>query len=494
MLVVRRRLFALIALVLPAAAAAAPPAAAQLSGFPVVRGPVTLDKAGGGLSWRLSALVQRARAPLPGAPRRTEDLPCLVLRHARSEETRCLDGEPGLWRTLDGSTYELGATAGPARRRYLLWGFATRPAAALAVVLGDGRRVRVRLRRLPARLRTRARWFAWAAPRGDAIRRVAVLNARGRTVARLSEPLPPAAVPGVYALTLETPVRPAGTATVAAGPLPGDRRARLLVRRVGARLCADIDRANLAEPACGPPPGSPGEALVAARGTALGDTVGGIVPADVAEVVLRPASEGAPVRVATQPAGPGAGPASATLRIFLGQLPFSGLIDLRLLDATGGTLATSNVFAAYPTRDAVEDATRPLMRGRARGGAGFVLRGDRVGLCFAVTPPGRTRADGGGSTCGLEAVDLLVPCSPRLAAVLAPAEGRAGLRVVTADGTKYRGRRVRLSRDRSVWVVAVALRDGPRAVVWRGLNGRLRRVALGRVPADQCGYAARPAS
>jgi hypothetical protein len=491
MQLVRRWGFAVIALVLPAAAGA-PPAGAQLSGLPVVRGPATLVEAGGALPWRLSALVQRTRAPLPGAPRRSEDLPCLVLRHASLEEIRCLDGEPGLWRTLDGSTYDLGANAGPARRRYLLWGFATRPATALAVVLGDGRRVRVPLRRLPARLRTRARWFAWAPPRSVAVRRVAALNARGRAVGRLSEALPPAAVPGTHVLTLETPFRLAGTATVAAGPLPGDRRARLLVRRVGARLCADIDRANLDEPACGPPPSRAGEALIAGRGTALGDTVGGIVPADVAEVVLRPTAGGSPVRVATQPAGAGAGPASATLRVFLGQVPFSGLVDLRLLDATGGTLGTGNVFVAYPTRDAVEDATRPLLRGRARGGAGFVLRGDRAALCFAVTAPGRARAADGGSTCGLDAVELLVPCRPRLAAVLAPAEGRAALRVETADGTTHRGRRVRLSRDRSVWVVAVALREGPRAVLWRGLSGRLRRVALGRVPADQCGYAARP--
>jgi hypothetical protein len=491
--VVRRRAVALIALVLPAAVAA-PPAVAQISGLPVVRGPATLAKAGGGLPWRLSGLVQRARAPLPGAPRRTEDLPCLVLRHARSEETRCLDGEPRLWRTLDGSTYDLGANAGPARRRYLLWGFATGPARALLVELGDGSRVRVPLRRLPARLRTRARWFAWAPSRSDAVRRVVVLNARGQPVARLSESLQPAVVPGVDGLVLETPVRPAGRATVAAGPLRGDRRARLLVRRLGARLCAEIDRPDLDQPACGPPPGTAGEALVAARGTALGDTVGGIVPADVAEVVLRPASGGAPVRVATQPAGRGAGPASAMLRVFLGQLPFSGLVDLRLLDATAGTLGTGNVFVAYPTSDAVEDANRPLLRGRARGGAGFVLRGDRAAFCFAVTAPGRARADDGGSTCGLDAVELLVPCRPRVAAVLAPAEGRAALRVETADGTMLRGRRVRLSRDQSVWVVAVALRDPPRAVVWRSLSGRLRRVALGRVPSDQCGYAARPTS
>jgi hypothetical protein len=491
--VVKLRAVALIALVLPAAIAA-PPAAAQLSGLPVVRGPATLMDARGALSWRLSGLVQRASAPLPGAPQRTEELPCVVLRHAGAEETRCLDGEPRLWRILDGSTYELGANARPTRRRYLLWGFATRPAAALAVVLGDGSRVRVPLRRLPARLRTSARWFAWAPPRSDAVRRIAVLNARGRPVARLSESLSPAAVRGVDGLNLETPVRPAGAASVAAGPLPGDRRARLLVRRVGARLCAEIDRPNLDEPACGPPPSTAGNALVAARGTALGDTVGGIVPADVAEVMLRPASGGAPVRVATQPAGPGAGTAAATLRVFLGQLPFSGLIDLRLLDATGGTLGTDNVFAAYPTRDAVEDATRPLLRGRARGGAGFVLRGDRAGLCFAVTAPGRRRADDAGSTCGLDTVELLVPCRPRLAAVLAPAEGRAALRVEAADGTTVRGRRVRLSRDRSVWVAAVALRDGPRTVLWRGLSGRVRRVALGRVPADQCGYAARPGS
>jgi hypothetical protein len=490
---VRRRGVALLALTLAAAAAALdPPAAtAQLSGLPVVRGPAPLTDSRGELRWRLSALVQRIPAPLPSAPRRSEDLSCLVLRHADIRETRCLDGEPRLWRSVDGTTYELGANAGSARRRYLLWGFATRQAAVVVVVLGDGRRVRVRPRRLPAELRSGARWFAWAPSRDDAVRGVVVLDARGRAIARLAESLPPAAVRGAYGLTLVTPARPVGTQRVAAGPLPNDRRARLIVRRVGARVCADIDRANLLEPACGLPPRTAEESLIAGRGTAGGDTLGGVVADGVAAVELSASIGGASVRVPTQPAKPSAGP----FRVFLGQLPFSGLAHVRLFDAGGRTVGSADVSPAYSTGDAAEDATRRLLRGRAPGGGAFVLRGDAAGLCLALTAPGRNRPDAGGSTCGLDRIELLVPCRPRVAAVVSPATRRARLHVITSDGNELRGRLVRLPEGRRAWVVPIPSRAEPRAVAWRE-GRRPGGVGLGSVPAParQCGYVASPGS
>jgi hypothetical protein len=486
----------LAAVAAPAAAApaaVAPPVrSAQLEGRPVVRGPVPLDRAGGRLPWRLSGLVQRERVRVIGGARR-EDFPCLVLRHGGFRETRCLDGEPRLWWPLAGTTDELGADRGAAGRRYVLWGFAADPAAALMVRLGDGRRVRVPLRRLPRQLKSDARWFAWSPGRGDAIRHVTLLSRRGRRLARRDEPLPPAAVRGTYGIVLEVPPRPRGRATVAAGPLPDDPHARLLVRRVGARLCADIDRPNLEEPSCGPPPRRAVDSLIAARGTMRGDTAGGIVPPGVAEVALR----GAPLSVAwarfpTQPAGPGLD----RLRVFLGRIPFSGVVNLRLLDSTGATVFRDSLIPAYQTDDALEGATRPVRRGRARGGARFVLRGDPTGLCLAVTTPGRTRPEGGGSTCGLRGVELLVPCRPRLAAVVAPAAGRLRLRVLTAGGATRPGSLVRLPHGERAWFAPLPATASPRAVAWRDRRGRLRRVSLGAVPrpADQCGYAARPPS
>jgi hypothetical protein len=289
----------------------------------------------------------------------------------------------------------------------------------------------VPLRRLPRALRSDARWFAWAPDRRDAIRQVTLLSRRGRRLARLDEPLPPAGVRGTYGIALEVPPRARGRATVVAGPLPDDRDARLLVRRVGARLCADIDRPNLEEPSCGPPPRRAVDSLIAARATMRGDTAGGIVPPGVAEVALR----GAPLSAAwarfpTQPAGPGLDP----LRVFLGRIPFSGVVNLRLLDSAGAAVFRDSLIPTYETDGALEDVTQPLRRGRARGGARLVLRGDPTGLCIAVTAPGRTRPEGGGSTCGLRGVELLVPCRPRLAAVVAPAAGRLRLRVLTAGG------------------------------------------------------------
>jgi hypothetical protein len=483
-----RRPLASLVLAFTLAAAGAPPAAAQLEDLPVVRGPELLVRSEGRLPWRLTALIQRERVPVPGGRMRTEDLPCLVLRDARFRETRCLDGEPLLWRTLDGFTFELGAVAGPTRRRYLLWGFAARPAAALRIVLGDGRSVRLRLRRLPGELRSTARWFAWAAPRGDAVRGVTLLDGGGRVIARLAEPLPPAGVRGVYGLTLEVPARPRGTTRVVAGPLPGDARARLLLRRVGGRLCAEIDRPNLEEPACGSPPQDAEDSLIAARGTELGDTVGGIVAPNVTQVMLSASAGDASVRVATQPVG--------RLRAFLGQLPFSGLVNVRLLDARGATLDSGDVLPAYPTRDAADSATRMLLQGHIVGSARYVVRADPAGLCLALTAPGRRRPDGGGSTCGFEGVELLVPCRPRMAAVVAPAIGRRRLRVETAAGGVMPGELVELPEGRRAWFAPLPADVAPRVVTWRDERGGVKRIGLGRVPRPerQCGYTARPRS
>src|SRR5215211_2045133 len=81
---VRRQGAALALLVIAVSASWAsaqpPPRVAQLEDLPVVRGPVSLDRAVGRLPWRLTALVQRRRVPVVGGARRTEDLPCLVLR------------------------------------------------------------------------------------------------------------------------------------------------------------------------------------------------------------------------------------------------------------------------------------------------------------------------------------------------------------------------------------------------------------------------------
>jgi hypothetical protein len=318
-----------------------------------------------------------------------------------------------------------------------------------------------------------------------------IVDSRGRALARLAEPLPPAAVRGVYGLEVVTPARPVGTPRLAAGPLSNDPQARLLVRRVGdARVCADIDTPNVEEPACGPPPRTAEESLVAGRGTAGGDTVGGVVAPDVAAVELGASIGGTSTRVPTQPANASAGP----FQVFLGQVPVSGLVHVRLFDAAGRALERTDVVPSYPARNPAEDATRELLRGRA-GEKPFVVRGDAAGLCLAVTAPGRNRPDGGGSTCGLDRIALLVPCSPRLAAFVSPAAGRSALHVITSDGKKLRGRLVRLPRGRRAWIVPIPARAEPRAVAWRG-RGRPRGLGLGRVPAAarQCGYTAGPGS
>ena len=318
-----------------------------------------------------------------------------------------------------------------------------------------------------------------------------MLDGRGRAIARLAEPMPPAAVRGVYGLTLVTPARPAGTARVAAGPLPNDGRARLLVRRVGARVCADIDRANLMEPACGLPPRTAEESLIAGRGTAGGDTVGGVVAPGVAEVELSASIGGASVRVPTRPARRPRAPSRCS------SVSFRSAASSACGCSTRVGAPSAAPRCPPPTRPATPPRTPPgrLLRGRAPGGGAFVLRGDPAGLCIALTAPGRKRRR-------RRRVDVRArPC--RAARTLPPparrrrvaGKGRAALHVLTWDGDELRGS-ARAAPRRPPGVGRTDARAGRAASggLARAGAARGRRPRAGPGSDRQCGYTAGPDS
>jgi hypothetical protein len=471
-------------------------AALMLGDPPAVRGPRRL--AGGRFPtgrarWELRALVRRVVAPVPGTLDRVEDEPCLVVRYRGASELRCVAAEPGLWRAVDSNELRLDRGGDfDAPGRYLVWGFASARAVQLRVVLGDGRRARVPVRRMPDELASTARWFAWVTPRRAAVRRVVALDARRRVLARSETPLAPPTVRGIFGLGLTAPLVPAAPPRLALGPLRRDPDARLLLRSVGAYLCAEIDHPDTDEPSCGLPPRLAIQAVIAARATRRGYTVGGLVSPAVAAVRLGSGS-GRQVSVPTQPAGAPAGPWGDSARVFLGTVPYRRRpefeVPVALLDSGGDVLARGSEHLSLDATGPEESEYHPVVQGRLPGGGRYALSAERgFGDCFALTRPG-TRPAPGGIGCPFDDLVLLVTCRPRAAAVLAPARGRRGLSAVTAAGGILPGRVVQAG-TRRIWFVLAPPEAGLREVRWLDGRGRTRRVRLGRVPpaARQCGY------
>lgn len=465
--------------------------AVEIDSLELARAPLARSARG---DWRLSARAVRGLAPVPGDLARTEDAPCLELRHRETTTTNCLPAEPGVWPLVDGLTQDVEARG---RRSFLEWGFLSPAARRLRVTLGSGRRVPVPARRLPARLGSAARWYVWTVPSRSAVRRVEVIGRDGRVLARPEVASQPASARGPGGLAPQTPVVARTPAVLEAGPLRRDPPARLLLRRAGVWLCAEIARPDPREPSCGLAPVSAAAPIVAARGTRRGDSVGGVVASEVATVELRPSlpsSRGRPpgvVRVPTRPAGAAAGPFAGQVRTFLATLPYSGLVDVRLLGADGQELERFDVFASYRTTTARDSSYRRLLSGRVPGGGRYVLGADEDdGECLALLAPGGPRRPGAAAySCFVERVTALAPCRPRMVALLVRARGRADLVALTGAGRTIAGRRVRAG-ERSLWLVVAPRRAGLRELRWRDRSGATRRLQLGELPAAsrQCGY------
>jgi hypothetical protein len=372
-------------------------------------------------------------------------------------------------------------------RGYLLWGFGGRRTTHLTAVLGGGHRVRLRVRRFPASLHSVAGWLAWVVPRHEAVRRV--VGPGGRRLSQFPQSLAPATVALDGGLSLQGRLVPPGPAGLAAGPLPGDPDARLLIRHSGARICPEIDRPDPWEPSCDLPPVAPADATLLGRGTRRGDTFGGVVPASVTAVELRDA--GHRVRVAAIPAGPAAGQWAGLVHVFLAQLPSLAVAQIRLLDSGGQTLSEQTVLPTYRTTTATQSRYRSRLTSRVPGGGRFVVGVDTEGDCLALLPRAHGRVAESGYSCETSAPELLVPCRPRLAAVVAGAKGRRRLWVGTSRGARISGRLVRVGH-KHVWLAVAPVSAELRAVGWRDRRGRARRRSLGRVPAAdrQCGYRA----
>ena len=455
---------------------------------PVVGRPVTLGSGGAGralgVRWTLRAYLRRAHSPVPGELDRTEPIACLERRVGGSGAWRCNHAEPQLNEILAGDVFGTGTSehgrAGPHR---LVFGALLSPGvASVDVELGDGRRVRARVREFGGE-GTTARVASYVVPVRAAVRRLVVRDSGGRVLDRQAIALAPGHLggDGHGSIFLGRPPLP-GAGEVAAGPV-ADGEGVLRVREIGAQLCAEVEGMYPPDVPCGPFPQTPQGSLLASGGTEHHGVVGGVVPPEVASVELHERGLGdgpemPVVRVATQAPAPYAGAFAAHVRTFVALLEHGGFVRVRMLDASGAELLETTIDAFRWVDGPPPRRTRTRLRaGRVRLRS---MRDDST--CVTLTDRG-ARLDH--LTCAMgseDEVEVHVACRPAASVVILPAKRGVVLR--TASGRLLRPLRLRLARQpHAVFVVPAP--DAPRALTWRG-----GRMALGRIPAPraQCGY------
>lgn len=441
-----------------------------------------------GRRWRVSAWFERVLAPGPGAPDRTEIVACLERRAGSGTGTRCTDGEPSFVAPINGDVFATRGSAYPrkAPHRLVLSALLGPGAATVDVDLGDGRRVRPRVRDLRAGDAS-ARVVTYLVPKRSAVRRVIVRDAQGDKIDQQVVALAPGTLgdDGHGALMSARPPL-GGAPQVAAGPVQ-DGEGILQVREIGARLCAEVEGSSPGDVPCGLLPRSASDSLLVGGGTEHHGVVGGVVPPEVAQVELEellghPGHPPQTVRVATHAPAPYAGAFAPHVRTFAALLPMGGLVRARLLDAEGRQLFDDTLDAGF------WDGTSKPSRARTRLRIGRLrLLAPRADTdCVHVRDAGARLLH---QTCALgpDEIQAHVVCRPAASVVVLSSKDRRDLVVRTARGRRIRPHRLRLSGIRHA-VFVVPAPDAPRAVRWRG-----GRVALGPVqsPREQCGYEVR---
>lgn len=455
---------------------------------PVVGGPFPLAAGrdpGNGRRWSVRAWLERTLARGPGLPDRTEVVACVERRTSGSTATSCVPDAPPLVEPIAGDVFPTGSNVlGEAGRHRLVLAALVAPAVgAVEVVLGDGRRVRARVREIGGGGMT-ARVATYVVPYRSAVRRLVVRDRRGSVLSRQDVMQAPGFLggDGIGSLHAERPPLP-GPGEVAAGPVK-DGEGVLRVHEIAGRLCASVEGAYAPGIPCGLVPETPEQSLLTGGGTAHHAVFGGVVPPEVATVVLEERGLGdgpelPPVRVATQAPAPYAGAFAPHVRTFVALLEHGGYVRVRMLDADDRELL---VFEAEAFRHA-GGTWKPRWRTRLRAGR-VRLVADRGDIsCAYVLDSGGLRHQ----TCAFGEpgqVEVHVVCRAAASVVTLAARGRPGARLRTASGRVLRPRRLRLDEQaRLVFVVAAP--DAPRTLTWRG--GRIR---FGRVPSPrrQCGY------
>ncbi|WP_445150261.1 hypothetical protein [Baekduia sp. Peel2402] len=283
----------------------------------------------GGVTWTLTTTPYEALASTPLEPDRHLPVVCVTF-DGNEYEKACDGGQPDEVPLDVQFEIDCGATGS---RAVVI----ARPAVRRVVaVLGDGRRVAVRLVPLPGAAIAGTRVGAFVGGRRMAVRGLLGLDAGGRTVARVAAGLPPNAVTGCGTDTI-TDDDEALSFYENGPPLKrGAHAAR--VADDGFEVCVAVDRTPRAPQDCATPRPDPAEAFLRAVATAEGHHVYGIVPADVAAARLT-LDDGTTKTVAATAIAGYAGRYAGVMRIVEADIPAARTaLRQAFLDARGRVL------------------------------------------------------------------------------------------------------------------------------------------------------------
>jgi hypothetical protein len=432
--------------------------------------------------WSLVAYKRRVLASLPGNEERFADTTCVglvdnsgrrFLGGARVEDCRRADHPE---RVLDFNSDQGCEPVGNATV-----GFAADTTRRLVAVLGDGRRRRVPIVRLPRRLGGE-RAFALALDRRTAVRRLVAIDVRGHHRV-LAAGVAPGMTDcpsngGVFVLLtygFEPPREPTGAVAFQVE----DRGALICPSLVGPPRASD----------CIDPPLDDYEGVVLSHAAGSATAVAGVMPAYVAALVLE-LDGGDKVRLATSFSGPYAGQYAGKLRFFSALLPGHRRVEeVRPIDDHGRRLPER----PGPDFQPVDRPYQVLMRlgGGYRLGATTFTYDDKRWPCLQI-------ARGPFSTSffdcsGFDFLDVRVevPCRPRETLLWGRLPRRAHAVYAETSAGRFAGRVVSLRRRLHVAANAFALvlpaPARPTALVFPG--ARRPRMSL-RMPsaAEQCGW------
>jgi hypothetical protein len=447
------------------------PAATSL---PIARGRIVGER------WRLSAFRRPRLRPLPGEEERIVQESCVDLQHSSGplfsgpfpEMRICADpdGAFGPWNLeVDTACRGVGLTA---------VGLAPPTARRLVAVLGDGRRVRVPLRELPARFGDERPFVLVLGPR-TALRRMVAFEAGGRrTLVR-------GIAPGI-ANCPHTGSTFITSLDLTRAPRIGPGGPALQVRDEGVLLCATIGLPRAVD--CWHPPLDEGDSRILWHPTDAGTYAAGVLPQQVASVVLE-WDDGERLRLETTTEGPYEGRYQGLVRFFTVSLPGRRILRrVELLDASGQQLLGTSIHEP-PVYD---PGPVVVLRGSGgwRLGAG-VLRAPRSGrraLCLELS---RGALDPEPVGCLGTGPNVEVSCRPRGMRLYGRLPKGARTARVETDLGVFEARTARLPSRLGVrgrlYLVELPAGARPRRVVLEGRRTKRHPVRLPAARA-QCGY------
>jgi hypothetical protein len=446
---------------------------------PVGRGRVA------GTRWTLQAYRRPRLASLPGDEERLVRESCIRLLHhnGRFRGPRFEGPEACDVADQPKPDWALGVSRGCGVPGLIAIGLSPAGARGVVAVLGDGRRVRVPLRRLPVRFGESRRAFALVLGPRMAVRRVVALEEDGRRV------LVGGLGPGIADCPNTTssyvfafPIAP---------PRPGPGPPALQVRDEGVLLCATVGRFAPGLKDCWRPPLDESEARILLRRGGDGIFVAGVLPSQVASVVLDFGGGDRQV-VETTAEGPYAGRYQGYLRFF--EVSVRGRRTLRatrLLDADGDLLVTLPAYQPL-TFDAAPVTLLRATAGWRLGGAVLDLpRGRRQFLCLQFVRGAFERHVLGCGPGEPGTATFRVSCRPRGMFVYGRLREEIRGVEISTDRGSFRGRTVALRRRLGVpgrlFLVEVPASARPRSLVLHGRRTRRHRIRLPAAEA-QCGY------